>query len=198
MKIHKQNIITDMDIRLNIIDIVKAEARIDRKVVIISSIIQFIIYIILLQINVLLAKLTMPLYFIFIAIVLSNGAYEKDIDNIMYNYEDKNDILRELKQFKIDKKIKDSLCEDNSMLIKTQTRLCVVVLEKMDIIKIVEREGKIFIIAERGNSSYDLGQYSSISKAKRVLDNLLRDYKEMYFDAENDYWYMVYEMPSYE
>ena len=55
----------------------------------------------------LLAKLTMPLYFIFIAIVLSNGAYEKDIDNIMYNYEDKNDILRELKQFKIDKKIKD-------------------------------------------------------------------------------------------
>lgn len=107
MKIHKQNIITDMDIRLNIIDIVKAEARIDRKVVIISSIIQFVIYIILLQINVLLAKLTMPLYFIFIAIVLSNGTYEKDIDNIMYNYEDKNDILRELKQFKIDKKIKD-------------------------------------------------------------------------------------------
>lgn len=107
MKIHKQNIITDMDIRLNIIDIVKAEARIDRKVVIISSIIQFVIYIILLQINVLLAKLTMPLYFIFIAIVLSSGAYEKDIDNIMYNYEDKNDILRELKQFKIDKKIKD-------------------------------------------------------------------------------------------
>ena len=47
MKIHKQNIITDMDIRLNIIDIVKAEARIDRKVVIISSIIQFVIYIIL-------------------------------------------------------------------------------------------------------------------------------------------------------
>lgn len=107
MKIHKQNIITDMDIRLNIIDIVISEARIDRKVVIISSIIQFVIYIILLQINVLLAKLTMPLYFIFIAIVLSNGAYEKDIDNIMYNYEDKNDILRELKQFKIDKKIKD-------------------------------------------------------------------------------------------
>ena len=107
MKIHKQNIITDMDIRLNIIDIVKAEARIDRKVVIISSIIQFVIYIILLQINVLLAKLTMPLYFIFIAIVLSSGAYEKDIDNIMYNYENKNDILRELKQFKIDKKIKD-------------------------------------------------------------------------------------------
>ena len=107
MKIHKQNIITDMDIRLNIIDIVKAEARIDRKVVIISSIIQFVIYIILLQINVLLAKLTMPLDFIFIAIVLSNGAYEKDIDNIMYNYEDKNDILRQLKQFKIDKKIKD-------------------------------------------------------------------------------------------
>ena len=107
MKIHKQNIITDMDIRLNIIDIVKAEARIDRKVVIISSIIQFVIYIILLQINVLLAKLTMPLYFIFIAIVLSNGACEKDIDNIMCNYENKNDILRELKQFKIDKKIKD-------------------------------------------------------------------------------------------
>lgn len=107
MKIHKQNIITDMDIRLNIIDIVKAEARIDRKVVIVSSIIQFVIYIILLQINVLLAKLTMPLYFIFIAIVLSSGAYEKDIDNIMYNCEDKNDILRELKQFKIDKKIKD-------------------------------------------------------------------------------------------
>ena len=107
MKIHKQNIITDMDIRLNIIDIVKAEARIDRKVVIISSIIQFVIYIILLQINVLLAKLTMPLYFIFIAIVLSSGAYEKDIDNIMCNYKDKNDILRELKQFKIDKKIKD-------------------------------------------------------------------------------------------
>ena len=107
MKIHKQNIITDMDIRLNIIDIVKAEARIDRKVVIISSIIQFVIYIILLQINVLLAKLTMPLYFIFIAIVLSSGAYEKDIDNIMYNYENKNDILRKLKQFKIDKKIKD-------------------------------------------------------------------------------------------
>lgn len=107
MKIHKQNIITDMDIRLNIIDIVKAEARIDRKVVIISSIIQFAIYIILLKINVLLAKLTIPLYFIFIAIVLSKGAYEKDIDNIMYNYEDKNDILRELKQFKIDKKIKD-------------------------------------------------------------------------------------------
>ena len=106
-KIHKQDIITDMDIRLNIIDIVKAEARIDRKVVIISSIIQFAIYIILLQFNVLLAKLTMPLYFIFIAIVFSNGAYEKDIDNIMYNYEDKNDILRELKQFKIDKKIKD-------------------------------------------------------------------------------------------
>ena len=106
-KIHKQDIITDMDIRLNIIDIVKAEARIDRKVVIISSIIQFVIYIILLQINVLLAKLTMPLYFIFIAIVLSSGAYEKDIDNIMYNYENKNDILRELKQFKIDKKIKD-------------------------------------------------------------------------------------------
>ena len=51
------------------------------------------------------------------------------------------------------------------MLIKTQTRLCVVVLEKMDIIKIVEREGKIFIVAECGNSSYDLGQYSSISKA---------------------------------
>ena len=107
MKIHKQNIITDMDIRLNIIDIVMSEARIDRKVVIISSIIQFVIYIILLQINVLLAKLTMPLYFIFIAIVLSNSTYEKDIDNIMYNYEDKNDILRELKQFKIDKKIKD-------------------------------------------------------------------------------------------
>ena len=107
MKIHKQNIITDMDIRLNIIDIVMSEARIDRKVVIISSIIQFVIYIILLQINVLLAKLTMPLYFIFIAIVLSSGAYEKDIDNIMYNYENKNDILRELKQFKIDKKIKD-------------------------------------------------------------------------------------------
>ena len=107
LKIHKQNIITDMDIRLNIIDIVKAEARIDRKVVIISSIIQFVIYIILLQINVLLAKFTMPLYFIFIAIVLSSGAYEKDIDNIMYNYEDKNDILRELKQFKIDKNIKD-------------------------------------------------------------------------------------------
>ena len=107
MKIHKQNIITDMDIRLNIIDIVMSEARIDRKVVIISSIIQFIIYIVLLQFNVLLAKLTMPLYFIFIAIVFSKGAYEKDIDNIMYNYEDKNDILRELKQFKIDKKIKD-------------------------------------------------------------------------------------------
>ena len=84
------------------------------------------------------------------------------------------------------------------MLIKTQTRLCVVVLEKIDIIKIVEREGKIFIIAERGNSSYDLGQYSSIGKAKRVLENLLRDYKEMYFDTENDYWYVVYEMPSYE
>ena len=84
------------------------------------------------------------------------------------------------------------------MLIKTQTRLSVVVLEKMDVIKIVEREGKIFIVAECGNSSYDLGQYSSISKAKRVLDNLLRDYKEMYFDVENDYWYMVYEMPSYE
>ena len=107
MKIHKQNIITDMDIRLNIIDIVKAEARIDRKVVIISSIIQFVIYIILLQFNMLIAKLTMPLYFIFIAIVLSNSAYKKDIDNIMCDYQDKNDILRELKQFKIDKKIKD-------------------------------------------------------------------------------------------
>lgn len=107
MKIHKQNIITDMDIRLNIIDIVISEIRIDRKVVIISSIIQFVIYIILLQINVLLAKLTMPLYFMFIAIVFSNGAYKKDIDNIMCNYKGENDILRELKQFKIDKKIKD-------------------------------------------------------------------------------------------
>ena len=107
MKIHKQDIITDMDIRLNIIDIVKAEARIDRKVVIISSIIQFVIYIILLQFNMLIAKLTIPLYFIFIAIVLSNSAYKKDIDNIMCDYQDKNDILRELKQFKTDKKIKD-------------------------------------------------------------------------------------------
>ena len=54
------------------------------------------------------------------------------------------------------------------MLIKTQTKLCVVVLEKMDVIKIVEREGKIFIVAECGNTSYDLGQYSSISKAKKL------------------------------
>lgn len=84
------------------------------------------------------------------------------------------------------------------MLIKTQSSLCVVSFEKMHSIYIEENDNKIFINAKSEVGKYILGQYSSISIAKRVLENLLRDYKEMYFDTENDYWYVIYEMPPYQ
>ena len=84
------------------------------------------------------------------------------------------------------------------MLIKTQSNLCVVSFEKMHSISIEENDEKIYIVANSEIGKYILGQYSSLNIAKRVLDNLLRDYKEMYFDTENDYWYVIYEMPQYQ
>lgn len=84
------------------------------------------------------------------------------------------------------------------MLVRTQDKLSVISFEKMCCVSIKEIKNRVYIVGLYNNEQYILGEYSSISVAKRVLDNILRDYKEIYFDSENEYWYIVYEMPDYQ
>lgn len=84
------------------------------------------------------------------------------------------------------------------MLIKTQDKLGFVALKQMHCVVIEEKENRIYIVGRHENMAFTLGEYSSVKVAKKVLNNLLRDYKEMYFDSENEYWYKVYEMPEYQ
>ena len=65
-------------------------------------------------------------------------------------------------------------------------------------VSIKEIKNRVCIVGLYNNEQYILGEYSSVSVAMRVLDNILRDYKEIYFDSENEYWYIVYEMPDYQ
>ena len=65
-------------------------------------------------------------------------------------------------------------------------------------VSIKEIKNRVYIVGLYNNEQYILGEYSSISVTMRVLDNILRDYKEIYFDSENEYWYIVYEMPDYQ
>lgn len=84
------------------------------------------------------------------------------------------------------------------MLVRTQDKLSIISFEKMCCVSIKEIKNRVYIVGLYNNEQYILGEYSSISVAKRVLDNILRDYKEIYFDSENEYWYIVYEMPDYQ
>lgn len=84
------------------------------------------------------------------------------------------------------------------MLVRTQDKLSVISFEKMCCVSVKEIKNRVYIVGLYNNEQYILGEYSSVSVAKRVLDNILRDYKEIYFDSENEYWYIVYEMPDYQ
>ena len=84
------------------------------------------------------------------------------------------------------------------MLVRTQDKLSVISFEKMCCVSIKEIKNRVYIVGLYNNEQYILGEYSSVSVAMRVLDNILRDYKEIYFDSENEYWYIVYEMPDYQ
>lgn len=97
------------------------------------------------------------------------------------------------------KQISQKIARDDIMLIKAQNGLGFVSLKQMHSVIIDKKnDGNIFIVGIHENRTFTLGQYSSVKVAKKVLDNLLRDYKEMYFDSENEYWYKVYEMPEYQ
>lgn len=84
------------------------------------------------------------------------------------------------------------------MLVRTQDKLSVISFGKMCCVSIKEIKNRVYIVGLYNNEQYILGEYSSVSVAKIVLDNILRDYKEIYFDSENEYWYIVYEMPDYQ
>ena len=84
------------------------------------------------------------------------------------------------------------------MLVRTQDKLSVISFKKMCCVSIKEIKNRVYIVGLYNNEQYILGEYSSVSIAIRVLDNILRDYKEIYFDSENEYWYIVYEMPDYQ
>ena len=84
------------------------------------------------------------------------------------------------------------------MLIKIQDGTGFVSIEQMHSILVDKKDGKIFIVGMHENRTFTLGQYSSVKVAKKVINNLLRDYKEMFFDSDNEYWYKVFEMPEYQ
>lgn len=83
------------------------------------------------------------------------------------------------------------------MLITSQDKSTVVLLENLTSIKVQLIQHKICIVGESINKQYLLGQYSTESVAQRVLHNIIRDYKEMLYDMENAYWYTDFNMPEY-
>lgn len=104
-KIHKQDIITDTDIKINVLDIQIADTRKKRLQLYISisihSIFMFFVY----KYNISAFRILLPTISILICWIFTDNEYINNIDSIIENNVRREKILKQIKQFKKDKKI---------------------------------------------------------------------------------------------
>lgn len=106
-KIHKQDIITDTDIKINILDIQIADTRKKRLLLFVSILIHSVLMFFIYKYNIKSFRLLLPTISILICWIFTDNEYINNIDSIIENNIRREKILKQIKQFKKDKKISD-------------------------------------------------------------------------------------------
>lgn len=106
-KIHKQDIITDTDIKINVLDIQIADTRKKRLQLYISIIIHSVLMFFVYKHNISAFRILLPTISILFCWIFTDYEYINNVQSIVENNIRRENILKQLKSFKKDKKISD-------------------------------------------------------------------------------------------
>ena len=103
---NKKDILTDMEVEIDMYDICIAENKKKRRLIIASAILHLIFILFLMQFNLKLGQICMPLYIILLITIMSDNEYFNTVESIITHNKRRNEILCQLKNFKKEKNIK--------------------------------------------------------------------------------------------
>lgn len=106
-KIHKQDIITDTDIKINVLDIQIADTRKKRLQLYISIVIHSVLMFFVYKYNISAFRILLPTISILFCWIFSDYEYIYNVQSIVENNKRRENILKQLKAFKKDKNISD-------------------------------------------------------------------------------------------